>query len=331
MLFGFGWAVLGGFLLTASKNWVKIRGLHGFPLAIALLLWLVERAAVLSAGALPGWLWWPSVNAFLLFVAGYVVWSLVRYRKQDSFSDNAFFLLILPLFLLSKNLLLNGETFAIGWTMALGLFRIAFVVMFERTFPPFMKAAAGIHLRPLPRLGLAIKVLLVIAVFEALLPPAISGAILLAAATLLAIRLALWRPIIGIATFSVAIMYVGYLGLITHLVLEALRVQGIFFGLGAVATHTFSFFCLGGVAAAMMIRVSQGHTGRALVFTRQDRLAFALLGLGAYFRLVATQLWPYLYLTWITWAGISWAACFALLGIRLVPFLWRARIDGKEH
>ncbi|MCB1892227.1 MAG: NnrS family protein, partial [Rhodocyclaceae bacterium] len=29
MFFGFGWAMLGGFLLTASKNWVKIRGYHG--------------------------------------------------------------------------------------------------------------------------------------------------------------------------------------------------------------------------------------------------------------------------------------------------------------
>ena len=29
MFFGFGWAVLGGFLLTASKNWVSIRGYHG--------------------------------------------------------------------------------------------------------------------------------------------------------------------------------------------------------------------------------------------------------------------------------------------------------------
>ena len=29
MFFGFGWAMLAGFLLTASKNWVKIRGYHG--------------------------------------------------------------------------------------------------------------------------------------------------------------------------------------------------------------------------------------------------------------------------------------------------------------
>ena len=29
MFYGFGWAVLGGFLLTATKNWVGIRGYHG--------------------------------------------------------------------------------------------------------------------------------------------------------------------------------------------------------------------------------------------------------------------------------------------------------------
>jgi len=29
MFFGFGWAVLGGFLLTASRSWVKVRGYHG--------------------------------------------------------------------------------------------------------------------------------------------------------------------------------------------------------------------------------------------------------------------------------------------------------------
>jgi hypothetical protein len=32
MFFGFGWAVLGGFLLTSTKNWVGVRGYHGTPL-----------------------------------------------------------------------------------------------------------------------------------------------------------------------------------------------------------------------------------------------------------------------------------------------------------
>ena len=66
MLFGFGWAVLGGFLLTASKNWVKIRGIHGGPLALITLMWVIERGAALYAGALPQWLRLILLNAFIL-------------------------------------------------------------------------------------------------------------------------------------------------------------------------------------------------------------------------------------------------------------------------
>ena len=43
MLFGFGGALLGGFLLTASKNWVGIRGYHGLPLFLLVLAWLLGR------------------------------------------------------------------------------------------------------------------------------------------------------------------------------------------------------------------------------------------------------------------------------------------------
>ncbi len=331
MIFGFGWAVLGGFLLTASKNWVKIRGLHGKPLAVAVLLWLVERGAVLFAGSLPAWLRWPLLEAFLLFVSGYVVWSLIRYRNQDSFSDNGFFVVALPLFLVAKTLCLDAETFAAGWTMALGLFRVAFVVMFERTFPPFMKAAAGIELPMLRPLDFAIKALVLAAVFQAWLPKPVATGLLLAAAAALAVRFFRWRPLLGLSRFPVAVMYVGYLGLIAHLVLEALRVHGVFLGLGAIATHTFAFLCFGVVVAAMVTRISQGHTGRPLQFTPSDRLAIAVLGAGAFFRLAAPQLWAAHYPTWVTLAAVCWASCYALLGVRLVPFLWRARVDGKEH
>ncbi len=331
MVFGFGWAVLGGFLLTASKNWVKIRGLHGRALAIAALFWLAERVAVLTAGSQPPLLRWLLLNAFLLFVAGYVLWSLVRYRAQDAFSDNGFFLIALPLFLVAKNLLLQPETFVAGWTMALALFKVAFVVMFERTFPPFMKAAANVELRMSRPLNTSIKVGMLLLVAQPWLPTVLATAMLLVAAALLATRFALWKPVTGLSRFPVAVMYAGYLGLVAHLVLEAARLQGWWVGLGAVATHTFAFLCLGVIVAAMMTRISQGHTGRPLVFTGTDRAGIAMLWLAAFFRLVAPQLWPAQYLAWITLAGLGWASCFAVLGVRLVPLLWRARVDGKEH
>ena len=50
MFFGFGWAVLGGFLLTASKNWVNIRGYHGSALIFLVCAWLIERVGMWFEG-----------------------------------------------------------------------------------------------------------------------------------------------------------------------------------------------------------------------------------------------------------------------------------------
>jgi len=54
MLFGFGWAVLGGFLLTSTKNWVKQRGYHGNALALLVAAWLFERLGM-GVGAGKAW------------------------------------------------------------------------------------------------------------------------------------------------------------------------------------------------------------------------------------------------------------------------------------
>ena len=148
---------------------------------------------------------------------------------------------------------------------------------------------------------------------------------------LLAARWFLWRPALALKTFGVGVMYVGYAGLTLHLVLEALRLGGVPLGLGSVATHAFTFLCMGIVIPAMLIRISQGHTARPLQFTASDRVAIGTIAVAAFFRLVAPQLSPGGYVLWITVAGIGWTICFSMLGFRLVPFLWKPRLDGKEH
>jgi uncharacterized protein involved in response to NO len=53
MFFGFGWAVLGGFLLTATKNWVQVRGYHGKALMFLVAAWLFERVGMWFEGCWP--------------------------------------------------------------------------------------------------------------------------------------------------------------------------------------------------------------------------------------------------------------------------------------
>ena len=338
MFFGFGWAVLGGFLLTASKNWVGIRGLHGAPLALAALLWVIERFFIFHYPA-------PSPDAPLLtqvaallaaslsvlYVGGYVLWTLVRYRRQDSFKDNIFFMAALPLLLTAKLLLLMPTWVVEGQMLATGLFRLAFVVMFERTLTQFMKNTAGVTLFRHAALDLPIKGMVLLAALAGFMPEALAATVMTAAGLLLLYRFSRWHPLAGLKRFDTGIMYVGYLGLTANLFCEALRLSGMFPAIGAVSVHVFTFLCMGLVIPGMLIRISQGHTGRKIVFTVSDKAAISIMGVGAVLRLGATQAWPEHYGLWIAGAALAWSLCFAIIGLRLTPMLWRARVDGKEH
>ncbi|MBC7172573.1 MAG: NnrS family protein, partial [Polyangiaceae bacterium] len=227
--------------------------------------------------------------------------------------------------------LLDPDTFFVGQTLSIGIYRLAFAVMFERTLTQFMKNAAGEALPRYRALDMAIKGLVLVAAFEALLPRPVAVMVLASAAALLFARLATWKPLVAMRTFGIGIMYAGYLGLVMHLGLSALRHAGVYVGTGSLATHVFVFVCMGLVIPAMLIRISQGHTGRKLVFTRSDRVALLAMAAGAFFRVVATQVWPDRYVTWIALSAIGWSACFVTVGVRLTPFLFQARVDGREH
>lgn len=332
MLYGFGWAVLGGFLLTSSKNWVRIRGLHGGPLALAAALWCVERVAVFAWGrSAREPVVFVLVNAFALYVIGYLVWTLVKFRKQDFYKDNWIFVVALPVFLVARNLMLDPATYAVGVAMSIGLFRVAFAVMFERTITQFMKNAAGIDLLQNPVLDYGIKLLVLACVFEAWLPARVAAVLLSLAAALLFVRLVLWKPFEAMKRFGIGIMYVGYLGLVAHLTLSAMRLTGMWTGIGTLPVHVFTFLCMGLIIPSMFVRIAQGHTGRKPQFMTSDKVALGLMGLGAFFRLVATQLWPAQYPLWITLSAVGWSACFLVIGLRVGPFMLKPRIDGKEH
>lgn len=332
LLFGFGWAVLGGFLLTASKNWVHIRGLHGGPLALAALLWLLERGAIyLPAGGVVGAVRLVLLNAFLLYLIAYVVFILVRFHEQDTFPDNWYFVLGLPVFLVARNLLLAPQTWIVGMTLSIGLFRLAFAVMFERTMTAFMKSAMDVTLPRYRWLDLPIKSLVLLSAFQGLMPVKVAAFVLAITGALLLVRLLTWKPHLGVRNFGISLMYVGYLGLVLHYALWALQLLGVFVGIGSQAVHTFTFLTMGIVIPGMLIRICQGHTGRKLLFTASDRVAIGMMGAAAFFRLVATQLWPARYALWIALAAAGWSLCFLVIGVRVVPFIWKPRVDGRVH
>lgn len=332
MFFGFGWAVMGGFLLTSTKNWVGVRGYHGLPLLLLALAWLQERLGLWFQGDLPPLLFLVSSNLFLVGMVVLLLATLIRHRGTDSYRvDNRFFLLILPLYIVAKALLLSPDHFRAGEAMTIGLFRVAFLVMLERTLTQFMKGVFQVAIRRSPWLDLPIKLAAALLVFAPWLPASLAAALSLLLAGLLLVRFSLWRPDLGLSRVDIGVMYLGYLALAAQLLLDGLPQALQPAWVGTVSIHLFTFGVMGLIIPAMLIRICNGHTGRPVHFDRLDKsVLYALMG-AFLLRLAAPQLLPDAYRHWIHASALLWSLGFALLAWRYLPYLARPRVDGREH
>lgn len=332
MFFGFGWAVLGGFLLTSTKNWVKIRGYHGNALMFLAAAWIFERAGMWFEGTWPPFLFLISNNLFLGAIVAMLLWSLIRNRKDDTYRyDNIFFLVSLPLFLVAKNLMLSTEYAQVGWSMALGLFRMAFLVMLERTLAQFMKGVFNAAILQNEALNRAIKLLGLLLVFESLLPPQLAGWVAFLLALLLTGRFVFWKPHLAIRRLDIGIMHLGYLAIVAQLLIEFIRHTTHPEWAMSISVHVFTFGVMGLIIPGMIVRISKGHTGRKVVFDALDKLALWIMMLAFVLRVIAPQIHPAGYTYWVSLAAACWFACFALLAWRYIPILMQPRVDGKEH
>ncbi|MBI4989155.1 MAG: NnrS family protein [Rhodocyclales bacterium] len=332
MFFGFGLAVLGGFLLTASKNWVKIRGYHGAPLVFLAGAWCFERLGMWFGGAWPQPLFLLSNLLFLVSLVAMLLWTLLRHRDTDGYRrDNVFFLLALPCFIVAKLLLLGESHAQAGQVMVLGLFRLAYLIMLERTLTEFMRGVFKADILRQPLLDGAIKALALLLAFADFLPPLPAAGLALLLALLLLVRFAFWKPGLAFSRIDIGIMYLGYLALTAQLLVAALEALVRIVWVGSVSIHLFTFGVMGLIAPAMLIRISRGHTGRKVAFDAADRGVLRIMILGLLLRVIAPQVFPAAYLLWVGLAAACWFACFATLAWRLIPMLLRPRVDGREH
>ena len=332
MFFGFGWAMLGGFLLTSTKNWVKVRGYHGGALAFLAAAWCFDRIGMGFGADWPRPLFLLSNLLFLASIVAMLLWTLLRHRASDGYRrDNLYFLVLLPLFLPAKLLLLDGLRGEAGELMALGLFRLAFLIMLERTVTEFMRGVFKAQILRHPLLDNAIKLLALGLVFAGFLPPALSAGLAALLALLLLGRFAFWQPRLAFSRLDVGVMHLGYLAIAAQLLVVAFELAARSVWVGSVSIHLFTFGAMGIIVPAMIVRISKGHTGRKVAFEAADKAVLWLMIAALALRVLAPQLFPAAYLAWIGLAAAGWFAAFALLAWRVIPFLLAPRIDGREH
>jgi uncharacterized protein involved in response to NO len=329
MLFGYGLAVVVGFLFTAGRNWSGQPTPTGWPLALLALLWVAGRVLVLTPFGVAA----AIVNtAFPLAAAAGLAVPLVRAKNRR----NYFFvglLVAMGIAQLGLHLAQLGVITLPGWVgvrLALDMMLFIMAVMGGRVIPMFTNngvpgAKARRH-ETLERVALG-SVLALIAADLAGVHGAPLAALLLLCTAAHAARLALWQPWRTLRTPLVWVLHAAYAWIVLHLALRMLAELGWI--APSVATHALTAGAIGGLTIGMMTRTTRGHTARPLRADRFDVACYLCILIAALVRVAVPLVAPGATVGAALVSGWLWACGFSLFTLRYAPMLLRPRLDGK--
>lgn len=322
MVFGFAFAAIAGFLLTAIPNWTGRLPIRGWPLAMLAALWVAGRVAVLISGVIG-----PLAAAFIdLSFPAILIAVIARELIVGRNWRNLPMIVALSL-LLCGSTLVHLEAIGVLHTAPLGnRLGLATVLMLialvgGRIVPSFTrnwlaKARPGGRLpSQSDRLDMAALLITVAGLATWVAAPQSAAApwLALAAGFAVAFRVSRWCGLATLGEPLVFILHLGYAWLALGLVL--LGLNGLYPVLPVTAAlHALTVGAVGTMTLAVMTRATLGHSGRALSAGHGTLAIYLLVTLAALLRLVAPlggqQM---LMLTWL--AGAAWSAAFGLFAL----------------
>lgn len=335
MLFGYGGAVIAGFLLTAVRAWTGLNTAQGFSLLPLLVIWLLARLLMLFADSSALWL----VSLDLLFWI-YLTVILARPIIQKRQLRNLF-AAIAPLLLMVANSFSHAGyiTDQPAWQDA-GLYGGLFIIVVlmsligARVIPLFTRNTTGLPPTDTPiwLSRLTASLLWLIALIH--LIPNLNqtysiplASIMLLAGALMLIRMTYWHfpatlnaPMLWSLHLSYAFIPAGLILLgLYHLGLIAQADSGI---------HAITVGAVGGLTLSMMARVSLGHTGRPIHSDGYLMTMFVLIFSAALIRVVTGLLPGHSLIGWSLSAAL-WSLAFLVFLFRYLPVLSSPRVDDK--
>ncbi len=318
MIFGYAFAVIAGFLLTAVRNWTGLPTPSGAVLGATAALWIVARLLALNSLLLAS----IADAAFALALAWGIGRPIILSRNRNWF----FILLVLGLGAASVAFQAFPRT-----ALAVGLDLVLFIVavMAGRVVPAFTNnAVPGAGARRIQWLEYAalgsILLLLFFDIWQYLF---VSPVIALAAAALHAARVALWAPHRTLGRPILWILHLSYAWIVVHLLMRGLAGFGIV--PAVLATHALTIGTIGGLTLGMMTRTSRGHTGRPLATGNAELAAYALVHLAAAVRVFLPLALPAAYTASVAISAVLWSAAFAVFVVSYFPILTEPRLDGQ--
>lgn len=332
MLYGYGMAVVAGFLLTAVKNWTGLPTVFGKPLMALFALWCAARLLFLFGAALLPW----AASADLLFGLMLIVAIAMPIVKAKQWKQLAVVSKVILLwignivfYLGCFGVLTSGMQYAINGAV---LLFISLILMIGRRVIPFFierGTETRVQLKQYKWLDISILVFFVALFINAIFiqTPYLTALFAWVLFALNGYRLfnwhtaGIWRvPLLWSLYLSAWFINVGFL---------FYGLQALYSSLSILTLHIFTIGGIGLMALSMMSRVALGHTGRDVRKpSRWIGIAFAGLVVSVLFRAIVPMFASQFYMSWMLVAAILWILSFAVFVVIYTPILLKPRTDG---
>ncbi|MFD0914061.1 NnrS family protein [Methylophilus luteus] len=333
MLYGFAFAVIAGFLLTAVKNWTGRQTLQGQALAALVACWAGARAVMLIA---PDLIILAAVldltfNLWLMLAIAHPIIQVKQWRQLGVLAKVAVLTLGNAAFYAQAlGWSMNGAHAAIWIGLLLNVSLI--LVISRRILPGFIERGVQeqVTLKNMAWLDRLLMLLLVVLLLNILTAdsPMANMVLGLTIATANSIRLLRWHTP---GLWRVPLLWSFYSGL--WLITAGFFLYALSFTNSGVALilaiHCWAIGGIGVITLAMMARVALGHTGRNIHKPPASvAWIFGLCIAATLSRVFLPLLWPETYRLSVMLAATCWIVAFTWFCICYWPILSKPRIDG---
>jgi uncharacterized protein involved in response to NO len=325
MLYGYLAAVVAGFLLTAIPNWTGRLPVAGLPLAGLAALWLSGRVAVACSEFIGAATAAVIDLSFLLALLAACLREIIAGRNWRNLR-----VLAVVAVLFVGNAVFHVEVIAtgaadfgtrFGVAAAIGLI----MLIGGRIIPSFTRnwlarQGSGRLPQPFSAVDGVALVLGATALFAWIAAPQAqaTGAGLIAAGLVQAVRLGRWAGERTVPDRLVLILHVGYAFVPLGFVLTGAAVVWPQVLPASAGIHAWTAGAIAVMTLAVMTRATLGHTGRPLAASGATQVLYALAVLAALLRIAASLVLP---LALLYAAAFAWLAAFAVFLAVYAPML----------
>jgi uncharacterized protein involved in response to NO len=335
MIYGYGLAVVAGFLLTAVRNWTAMPTLNGMPLLLLFLFWLFARLFMLAGGAE---FLFAAASFDLMFLAALsaaIAMPIIRTRQWHNIAIVGKIVLLLVSNLVFFLGVAGKLEQGIYWGLYSGLYIIIALIfsLSRRVLPFFIEKGVGypVELRNSKWVDIASLVLFVAFWIAELVRPNSAGVAVFAAG-LFFLHLWRWLGWHTVGIWKKPLLWILYLAYAAIIAGFALKAAAYFPGISpSLGLHAFAVGGIGLMTLGMMTRVALGHTGRN-VFEPPPLLfwVFIILFAALITRVALPMLFEQHYRVWIVLSQWLWLSAFLIYFIHYFPILSRPRVDGQD-